>query len=123
MKLSVGNDIIEHYRIGNVFKTYGKHFLDKIFTEEEIRYCMEKKDPIPCLSARFALKEAVIKALAHDTSFSWKEIELHGKTGKKAVILTGKAKEFLHQKGFHTITASISHGKEYSTAVAVVYGD
>jgi len=123
VKLSVGNDIVEHSRIEKIFQRYEKRFLEKIFTKGEIDYCLSRAETVACIAARFALKEAVIKALAHDRSFNWKDIELHGISGKKDVILSGKAKELLHQKGFSAITASISHGKDYSTAVAVVYGE
>ena len=75
--LGVGVDLVECYRIENLFQKQAKAFLDKIYTEEEIEYCMRFKNPIPSLSARFAAKEAVSKAFGTGIGedLDWKSLD------------------------------------------------
>ena len=63
MILSVGNDIVENGRIKDTFDKFGERFLEKVFSKDEVEYCLSKKNAIPHLSARFACKEAFIKAI------------------------------------------------------------
>lgn len=124
MILSVGNDIVENSRIRESYEKFGERFLGRVFSEEEVSYCLSKKDPIPHLSARFACKEAFIKAIELENGkvLEMKEIELSGNFfGKKNLALHGKAKELFLQKGYTEISVSISHTEMYSTAVVVLY--
>ena len=59
----IGTDLVEVERIRRIHKKYGDRFLNRIFIQEELIYSMKKKDPYPHLAARFALKEALIKAM------------------------------------------------------------
>lgn len=124
MILSVGNDIVENSRIKDTFDKFGEKFLEKVFSKEEAEYCLSKKNPIPHLSARFACKEAFIKAieLENGKALEMKEIELSGNFfGKKNLALHGKAREIFLQKGYNEISVSISHTDEYATAVVILY--
>ncbi|MBP9887651.1 MAG: holo-ACP synthase [Leptospiraceae bacterium] len=124
MILSVGNDIVENSRIKETLEKFGEKFLEKVYTQEEVTYCLSKKNPIPHLSARFACKEAFIKAIELENGkvLEMKEIELSGNFfGKKNLALHGKAKELFLQKGYTEISVSISHTEMYSTAVVVLY--
>jgi holo-[acyl-carrier protein] synthase len=124
MKISVGNDIIENSRIKEALDKFGDKFLERVFTEEEKEYCLSKKDPVPYLGARFACKEAFVKALELEKGISidFKEIELKGNFfGKKNLALSGMAEELFKEKGFDEITVSISHVKEISTAIVILY--
>ena len=121
--ISVGNDIVENARIGSVLKRFGDRFLKKIYLPRELDYCFSRKDPVPCLAARFAVKEAFVKAVALEkTEFvDMKEIELEGDGfGKKRLVIHGKSKELFNKKGFKNITASVSHSDNYSTAVVIL---
>ena len=124
MILSVGNDIVENGRIKDTFDKFGERFLEKVFSKDEMEYCLSKKNPIPHLSARFACKEAFIKAieLENGKTLEMKEIELSGNFfGKKNLALHGKARELFLQKGYNEISVSISHTDEYATAVVILY--
>ena len=124
MILSVGNDIVENSRIKETLEKFGEKFLEKVYTQEEVTYCLSKKNPIPHLSARFACKEAFIKAIELENGkvLEMKEIELSGNFfGKKNLALHGKAKELFLQKGYTEISVSISHTDTYSTAVVILY--
>jgi holo-[acyl-carrier protein] synthase len=124
MKISIGNDIIANSRVRTAFHEHGERFLDRLYAEGEKKYCLGKKDPIPHLAARFACKEAFIKALdaGGEVRFDLREIELAGDYfGKKKLSLHGKTKEMFTDKGFTHMEVSISHCEEYSTAVVLLY--
>jgi holo-[acyl-carrier protein] synthase len=119
MILGIGNDIVEIDRIRQSYEKHKDHFLSKLFTEKEQKYCLKFTDPIPRIAGRFAVKEAIVKALG--TGFgkevSWKEIEvINNDKGKPEVFLYGLMKE----KTLHTkIHVSISHCESFASAVAV----
>ena len=124
MKINVGNDLIENSRIKEALEKFGDRFLEKVFTPSEIEYCMNKKDPIPHLSARFSCKEAFIKAidLPDGVSIDFREIELSGSNfGKKKLSLFGKAKEFYLSQGFSEHSVSVTHTDTVSGAVVILY--
>lgn len=77
MIYGIGTDIVEIGRIKDAVEKWDDRFLKKIYTDKEIAYCYTKKDPFPNLAARFAAKEAFIKALAND---SYESGVLHSKT-------------------------------------------
>ncbi|MCB1178071.1 MAG: holo-ACP synthase [Leptospiraceae bacterium] len=126
MKISVGNDLVENFRIEETFERFKEKFLEKVFTKGEIDYCMGKKNPIPYLSARFAVKEAFIKAvdLPNGKALDMREIELFGDFfGKKNLKLTGKAEEIFKEQGYRKISVSITHTENYASAVVIIYGE
>lgn len=119
MILGIGNDIIEVSRIKANMERYGKRFLDRIFTEHEQNYCLNKKEPSINFAARFAAKEAVVKALG--TGFSqginWLDIEIRNDDkGKPYVAISPKLNEQFNSPHF---AISLSHCHAYATAVAI----
>ncbi len=115
----LGNDIIEIDRVRKAYQEHGQAFLNRLFTEKEQEYCKKQKDPVPRFAGRFAAKEALAKALGcgFGDSLSWKDIEiLPNSDGKPHVHLsTGLVEKFQNPE----ILVSISHCKEYASAVAV----
>jgi len=117
---SIGNDIIEVARIKAILEKYGQKFLDRIFSKEEQAYCLSFDDPSPRLAGRFAAKEAISKALGtgFGEELSWLDITIrNAPRGSPIVILSTKAA--LHFDS-PQILVSISHCKEYATAVAIL---
>ncbi len=115
-----GIDIIEIARIKNVLTKHPKRFLEKIFTEYERNYCRGRSTQ---LAARFAAKEAAMKALGTGVrGIGWKEIEVQRlPSGKPFIKLHGKAKERAKFIGAEKIELSISHSKELATAMVIMY--
>jgi holo-[acyl-carrier protein] synthase len=115
----IGNDIIEISRIQRIIDRFGYKFLDKIFTKEEQRYCLKHRDSTRHFAGRFAAKEAIVKALGtgFQHGISWLDIEIRNTAdGKPFVTLSPKLQnEWNH---LH-ILVSISHSREYATAVAL----
>ena len=116
----IGVDIIEIARIERVIARWGESFLHRVYTDLELRLCRKK---LSSLAARFAGKEAVIKALGpKNKGIGWKEIEiLSDSSGKPSVRLYGKAQNQAHSLGLDNLAISLSHSKEY--AVAFVIGE
>jgi holo-[acyl-carrier protein] synthase len=116
----LGVDIIEIDRVKGVVEAWGDHFLHKIFTDGEIAYARSKKNSVQHLAARFAVKEAVAKALATgwQGGFRWKDIEVgNDANGKPTVALSGDLRTRLAGANIHV---SISHSDTVVVGVAVV---
>lgn len=120
MILGIGTDIVEIGRIKDAVERWGEHFLKKIFTDNEIAYCNEKKDPYPHLAARFAAKEAVIKASSSLRSrrleFSAIEI-LNEPSGKPFVNINFRDKIFKSEFFIHL---TLTHERNYAIATVVL---
>ena len=121
MKITCGTDIIEISRIKEDIEKIGESFINRIYTENEIKYCESKKNQkYQHYAVRFAAKEAVFKAISEflDNKYSilWKDIEiLNNSQGKPIVKLEGKQFNSLE-----SIDLSLSHCKEYATANVVI---
>ncbi|MCQ2743359.1 MAG: holo-ACP synthase [bacterium] len=116
MEFSVGCDIEENKRFENKTIEKDKHFLEKIFTQNELKYCFSKSHPAQHLCARFCAKEAVIKALCSigENKLFPSDIEvLNDENNVPKVDL----KKFANLN----VKISLSHCKNYSTATAIVY--
>ena len=117
--LPTGIAIIEISRVRRVLEQYGQRFLDRIFTPAEIAYCRERA---PNLAARFAAKEATMKALGTGVrGVGWKDIEtVRHESGAPSVLLHGRAKRRAQRLGIRDISLSLSHSREYAVAFVVV---
>lgn len=122
MVLGIGIDLIEIDRIASSVEKFGDKFLNKIFTEGELEYCLSKKNKNQHLAARFAAKEAISKALATgwNADFRWKDVEIYNlKSGLPKVRLYGKLKSFVGED--KELKISMSHSENYVTCVAILY--
>ena len=123
MRITCGTDIVEIDRIKKADKKTAT-FADRIFTLKEKDYCLSKKaGRYNSLAARFAAKEAVSKAfgtgLGKDASPLEIEI-LNDDNGKPYILLSGKARETFERIGAEKIDISLSHGRDYAVAFAVI---
>lgn len=120
MIIGIGTDIIEINRIENVMKRT-KSFIEKSFSEEEIKYFISKGFRSNVVAGNFAAKEAISKAIGTGfRGFGLKDIEvLRDELGKPIVILSSKIYEILEVKEFN-IHVSISHSKENAIAYAIM---
>ena len=119
-QLHSGIDIIEIDRIQYVLKKHPVRFEKKVFTEYERNYCRGRATQ---LAARFASKEAAMKALGTGTrGVGWKEVEVKRlKSGKPFIVLHGRAKKRADLMGITKIELSISHSKNLATAMVIMY--
>jgi len=116
----IGIDIIEIARIEKAIARWRESFLHRVYTEPELKLCRNKPSS---LAARFAGKEAVVKALGTQSKgISWKEIEILSDPGGKPLVhLYGKAQNQAGSLGLNNLAISLSHSKEY--AIACVAGE
>ena len=117
--LATGVDIIEISRIRRVLDRYSQRFLDRVFTPAEIEYCRGRA---PNLAARFAAKEATMKALGTGVlGVGWKDIEVvRAKSGAPGIKLHGRADQRAQRLGVRETSLSISHSNEYAVAFVVM---
>jgi len=110
--LGIGVDIVDISRVERLIARYDIRFLSRVFTENESRYAMGSANAAERLAGRFAVKEAVLKALGTGKSggILWQDIEtLPGPAGKPVVRLHGQAVRRAKWKGCGSIHVSISH--------------
>jgi holo-[acyl-carrier protein] synthase len=121
MNLSSGIDLIEIERIQKALDRHGERFLQRIYTPDEIQ---QARGNAPELAARFAVKEAVSKALGTGIGpVSWKEIETVNKpSGKPLLRLSGRAQAIAQAQGFETWSVSLTHSRGMAAAVVVCVG-
>jgi holo-[acyl-carrier-protein] synthase len=104
----IGIDIVDITRMTGIMERYGDKFLNKIFTDEEIRYAQGKKRVQESLAGRFAAKEAFMKAFGK--RLPWKEIE----------ISQVDARPFIRYQNTLYNGVSISHERTYAVSVVVI---
>ena len=123
MIAGMGVDIIEIERIENEIQQHGESFTTRVFTPEEIKYCETKMHRAQHYAARFAVKEAVFKALGTgwQKGVSWKDAVItNDDLGKPEVQLYGRAKELADKMGMNELLVSISHSLHYAVAVVII---
>jgi len=121
MLLRTGVDLIEISRIEDVVARHGKHYLERIYTPAELEQCGKRTES---LAGRFAVKEAVAKALGCGIGdVMWKEIEVLGDEQNAPVLtLHGVAEKMAKEIGLMTWSVSISHSQSHSVALVVMIG-
>lgn len=118
----IGVDSIELRRIERIYRVYGERFLKRIFAPEEQAYALRYKDPVPRLAARFAAKEACMKALGTgwNGGVSWKDIVVvNSPLGKPEMKLFGKAQEYAEAQAVSAIHLSITHSRDHAMVVVI----
>lgn len=119
MILGIGTDIIEIDRIRKSVERYSTQFLNRLFHPSEQTYCLKRKDPIPGFAARFAGKEAIVKALGVGFSdgIDWLDFEIINDLAGKPLVRVSKKIEI--KFSCPHIHLSLSHCKTFATAYAV----
>jgi holo-[acyl-carrier protein] synthase len=123
MIVGTGIDIAEVPRIRDAIERFGDRFLQRIFTPAEICYCDSKKNRVERYAARFAAKEAAMKALGTGWSHGvrWRDCEvvrLPG--GRPTMSFHGKAGEIAARLGVKAAALSLSHTAEQAVAQVIL---
>jgi holo-[acyl-carrier protein] synthase len=113
----IGVDIVEIPRLERAIARWGERFLRRVYTRSELKLYREK---LSSLAARFAAKEAIIKALGKPVrGICLRDIEiLSDPNGKPLVNLYGKAQQQAQSLGLNRLAITLSHSKEYAVAFA-----
>src|SRR5246500_3208456 len=115
MIVGTGIDIAEVPRVAQAIRRFGDKFLRRVFTDGEIRYCDSKANRVERYAARFAAKEAAMKALGTGWNHGvrWRDLEVARKLGgRPSLMLHGKAAEFAARLGAVHTALSLSHTAE-----------
>ncbi len=123
MIFGTGVDIVEVFRMREAVDKWGEGFLEKIFTDREVKYSNSKRFSCQHFAARFAAKEAVIKAFGEPNKFpvKWTDIEiLKDAEGKPVVKFHNDALKLKNRKKIVKVMLSISHSKNYAVANVIL---
>ena len=123
MIVGTGIDIAEVPRIRESIKRFGDRFLSRIYTAGEQRYCDSKANRDERYAARFAAKEAAMKALGTGWNHGvrWVDCEVvRMPGGRPTIAFHGKAGEFAAKLGVKNAALSISHTKDQAFAQVIL---
>ena len=126
MIIGVGTDIVEVSRMHDVVERHGDRFLERVFTDEELRYALDRRRHGEHLAVRFAAKEAVLKAIKTGVGpgTSLKDVEvLRGNKGEPEIKLHGRTAQVAAAKGVRKVHLSLSHTEGYGVAFVVCEGE
>lgn len=122
MIVGLGLDIAEIDRIEAAITRHGAPFLERLFTPDEVAYCERFKNRYERYAARFAVKEAAMKALGTGWSrgVRWQDIEVTREpSGRPGLRLEGVAREFADRLGVKQISVSITHSGNLALAQVI----
>ena len=123
----IGVDLVKISRMREVIARWSDRFLHRVFTEQEIAYCRARRDPVPHFAARFAAKEAGLKALGTGLRLgvSWRELEVRRERGgPPSLVLYGRSLEIgLARGGSSPMLLALTHEGDYALAQAMLISD
>ncbi len=123
MVVGIGTDLAEIERVRRSVERFGKRFLARVYTKEEIAYCLSKKSSAESFAARFAAKEAGAKALGTGISrgVNWREFAVkRAPSGQPSLHLSGRAAEIAQALGVVRISLSLTHTRDLAMAVVIL---
>jgi len=123
MIVGTGVDIAEVNRIRQSVERFGDRFLHRVFTEGEIDYCSRKANAFESYAARFAAKEAAMKALGTgwNHGIRWRDVEVVRPKGQRPTLrFHGLAAELAKKLGAKNIALSITHTSEQALAHVIL---
>jgi holo-[acyl-carrier protein] synthase len=118
-----GIDIVEIPRMREAVEKWGDNFISKIFTDREVKYSTSKRFSEQHFAARFAAKEAVVKAFGepNKSPIRWTEIEvINDREGKPVIEFRGDALKLKKKKRVDEVIVSMSHSKNYAVASVIL---
>jgi holo-[acyl-carrier protein] synthase len=124
MILGIGLDLCEVGRIRRLLEKDRVRFIRRVYRESEIAYCDARREPEIHYAARFAAKEAFLKALGRGWRLGWTQVEVvRSATGKPDLLLTGKAAEAATRRGVRHVHLTLTHTPDTAAAVIVLEGN
>jgi holo-[acyl-carrier protein] synthase len=126
MVVGIGIDVVEIARIRRLMERWQDRFLQRVFTEAELAYALRRHDPAQHLAARFAAKEATLKALGTGLSMGvrWREMEVRRGRGQPPQLeLSGRTAELGEARGVRRLHVSLSHDAGLAVAQVLAEGE
>lgn len=122
----IGIDLVDVERLQGILGRHGDRFVKRVLTDDERRFCEAHRQPAPHVAARFAAKEAALKALGSGLAggIRWRDVEVvRGESGAPSLRLAGVAADLARERGVRTIHVSLTHDTRSAAAVVVMEGD
>jgi len=120
----IGVDLVHLPRMRETIDRWQDRFLRRVFTDDEIAYCRARRDPVPHFAARFAAKEAGLKALGTGLRLGirWRDLEVRRERGQAPVlVLRGRSREIGRAKGGgDQLLLALTHDGDYAMAQAIL---
>jgi holo-[acyl-carrier protein] synthase len=123
MIVGTGIDIAEVDRVASSIRRFGRRFTERVFTPDEIRYCESKANKAERYAARFAAKEAGMKAIGTGWSggVRWQDVEVRrAPGGRPTIVFHGRAGEFFSKLGAVRANLSLTHTKQFAMASVIL---
>ena len=123
--IGIGTEITECLRIARMIERHGEQFVGRVYTAAEVRYCQGRPQSTQHFAARWAAKQAIVKALGAGSSrgLTWTEIEIRrDETGRPAVAVRGAIKDLIERQGVSEVLVTFSHCRTHATAYALAMG-
>lgn len=123
MILGIGSDLADVGRIRRSMDNFGERFLNRVYTPGEQTYAMRKVNAAERLAARFAAKEAGMKAIGTGWSHgvTWQDFEVRNEpSGRPVLFLSGVAAQMASRMGVQRVSLSLTHTAEMAFAVVIL---
>ena len=120
--IGIGTDIVECLRVGRMIERHGELFLTRVYTQREIRFCQSRKRAMEHFAARWAAKEAILKAMGTPwrRGMEWTDLEIVEEPGAVPhVLLAGATRDLAQTLRIGDILLSMAHCRAYATAYAI----
>ena len=123
--IGLGLDATEIPRIAALIERYGERFIRRLFTDGEIAYCNRRRIPAIHFAARFAAKEAGMKALGtgHSQEVLWRDLEVVRKGGPPQLQFHGGAARRFAAMGARSSLLTITHTEALALAQVLLIGN
>ena len=124
--VGIGVDLVRIPRIRRLMERWQARFLDRVFTPDEVAYALRRHDPAEHLAARFAAKEATLKALGTGLSMGvrWREMEVRRARGERpTLVLSGRTAALGAALGVRRLHVSLTHDGDYALAQVLAEGE
>ena len=123
MILGLGMDLCEVDRVERLLRRDRERFLRRVFGEVEIAYCEARRRPAPHFAARFAAKEAFLKAVGTGWRLGWRQVEVvRSRSGKPVLSLSGPAAAIVASREVRRVHLTLTHTSAMAAAVVVLEG-
>ncbi len=124
--VGIGVDLVRVDRIRAIMERWQDRFLSRLYTDAERQSCFRRASPYPSLAGRFAVKEAILKALGVGWSrgVSWVEIEvLNDAAGRPVATVRGRVETLFREAGVTGIHVTLAHDADYAVAEVILTGE
>lgn len=122
MIIGIGVDLVDVRRVEAIIFRWQERFLKRIFTDTEIRYCNNKKNPAQRFATRFAAKHALVKALFPKgvEGINFRHIEIDQREERPFINMVGVVKERADVMGVENVHLMVSHDGNYAIANVIL---